>query len=354
MLRVLVVEDSPTERELLVQVLEADPDIEVVGQATNGVEAVQLAVDLRPNLIAMDIHMPRMDGLAATREIMVQAPTPILLVSSSTNTQEVGLSLQAMQAGALAVIEKPGHPDSPPFEQRRTRLLQLAKALAEVHVVRRWAPPAMTASLPRAAPLAVNGRRVRIVAIGASTGGPAALREILSQLPANFPVPVVVVQHIARGFMGGLADWLQPHCLMRVKIAEDAEPLMGGTIFLAPDDRHLGVRTDGSLFVAAEEPVGGFRPSATYLFQSVAEVFGTGTAAVILTGMGSDGVEGLRSVKSLGGIVLGQNESTSVVYGMPREAVKAGVVDAELPVHDIAGRLITLVGRNYGHHDPRR
>lgn len=353
MLRVLVVEDSPTERELLVQVLGADPDIQVVGQAVDGVEAVQLAIELRPNLIAMDVYMPRMDGLAATREIMVQAPTPILLVSSSTNAQEVELTLQAMQAGALAVIEKPGHPDSAPFEQRRTRLLALAKALSEVRVVRRWAPPSALAEPVKPAGATISGR-TRIVAIAASTGGPAALREILAALPANLPAPVLVVQHIARGFMKGLADWLQPHCALRVKIAEDGEPLIGGTVFLAPDDRHLGVRGDRRILLAADAPVGGFRPSATYLFQSVAEVLGTGVTGVILTGMGSDGVEGLRTVKTLGGTVLAQDECTSIVYGMPREAMKAGVVDTELPVSAIAPRLITLVGRYNGHHDPRR
>jgi two-component system chemotaxis response regulator CheB len=360
MLRVLVVEDSPTERELLVAVLSADPEIEVVGQAADGVEAVQLAVDLRPSLIAMDIYMPRMDGFEATSEIMVKAPTPILLVSSSASEREVELSLRAMQAGALAVIEKPGTPGTEAFESKRVRLVALAKALAEVRVVRRWslpraslAPPAPSAPVPLAA--VPRGRRAQLVTIAASTGGPAALRQLLGELPADLPVPVLVVQHIASGFVQGLVDWLRPHCAVRVAIAEDGETLRPGTVLFAPDDRHLGIGDDRRSRVLAAPPIDGFRPSATYLFRTAAAAYGTAVAAVILTGMGSDGVEGLRAVKAAGGTVIAQDEFTSVVYGMPREATKAGLVDAELPIHQIARRVTTLAARRrHGHDDSRR
>lgn len=355
MLRVLVVEDSLTERELLVEILRADPEIEVVGQAKDGQEALQLAIDLRPNLIAMDVHMPRMDGLEATRAIMVEAPTPILLVSSSAMGREVELSFEALRAGALAMIEKPGHPGSPHFERRRSQLLSLAKALSQVHVVRRWAAsngrgePPLQLVRQRVVP------RIRIIAIAASTGGPAALRELLAALPADLSVPIVVVQHIARGFVSGFADWLRPQCALRVTVAQDLEPLVPGSVFIAPDDRQLGVASEGWVRVTQDPPIEGFRPSATHLFRTAAAAYGPGVAAVMLTGMGSDGVDGLRAIKAAGGLVIAQDEATSVVYGMPREASRAGVVDLELPLPDIAAHLtLLLAGKRHGHYDSHR
>jgi two-component system chemotaxis response regulator CheB len=181
------------------------------------------------------------------------------------------------------------------------------------------------------------------VALAGSTGGPAALQRILGDLPARFPAPVLVVQHIARGFVGGLADWLNTGGSMRVKVAQSGDPLTPRTVFLAPDDRHLVVGPDRRLLVDAAPPVNGFRPSATRLFESVARAYGREAAAVILTGMGDDGVAGLQLVKANGGYVIAQDQETSVVYGMPREAVAAGVVDAVLPVDEIGTRLAELV-----------
>jgi two-component system chemotaxis response regulator CheB len=336
---VVVAEDSTTVRELLVEILESDPEIRVLGQAKNGVEAVGLAVRLKPDLITMDVHMPLMDGFEATKEIMVQAPTPILIVSSSASGRELELSLNAIRAGALMVLPKPDDPGSARFESRRRELVAMARAMAEVKVVRRWGP--------RAAPVAPaprrSGKPARIVAIAVSTGGPAALQRILGELPGDFPVPVLIVQHMAAGFVDGLAAWLDGASSMRVKVAEPGESLVRRTAFLAPDDRHLGVSPDGRVALAQTAPVGGFRPSGTHLFESVAGVYGAAAAAVILTGMGSDGVAGLRAVKAAGGQVLGQDEGTSVVYGMPREAAAAGLVDEVLPIGAIASRLVELV-----------
>ncbi len=352
-LRVLVVEDSPTDRELLVQVLGADPNIEIVGQAVDGVEAVQLAVERQPHLIVMDIYMPRMDGFQATREIMTQAPTPILLVSASASEREVELSLQAMQVGALAVIEKPETPGSPLFERRAAKLVDLAKALAQVHVVRRRTGANGGDALHRLPP--PRASQSRIITVAASTGGPTALRQLLVALPRDLPAPVLVVQHIASGFVQGLVDWLRPQCALDIAVALDRQPLLPGTVLFAPDDRHLGIGIDGRARVTSAPAINGFRPSATYLFRTAAETFGPAVAAVILTGMGSDGVEGLRAIKAAGGTIIAQDESTSVVYGMPREATAAGIVDAELPLDQIAMRLTTLVARRrHGPNDPRR
>lgn len=342
MIRVVVAEDSLTVRELLVEILESDPEIRVVGQAKNGAEAVELATRLKPDLITMDVHMPAMDGFEATKEIMVRAPTPIIIVSSSASHEDVELSLNAMRAGALMVVTKPDNPRSARFDGRREELLAMAKAMAQVKVVRRWGPRPLTA---RPAPALRPAARapVRLVAVAASTGGPAALQRILADLPGDFPVPILVVQHIAAGFVAGLADWLSASSNLGVRVAAPGEPLLERTVFLAPDDRHLGVEADARVVVSDAPPINGFRPSGNYLFESAAQAYGASVAAVILTGMGSDGVEGLKVVKAAGGQVLAQDEATSVVYGMNREAVKAGVVDAVLSVAEVAARLAELV-----------
>ena len=217
----------------------------------------------------------------------------------------------------------------------------MAKAMAQVKVVRRWGPrlaPVAPAPLRRA-----PRSPARLIAVAVSTGGPTALQQILTELPGDFPVPILVVQHIATGFVGGLATWLDGACSLRVKVAEQGEPLAKRTVFLAPDDRHLGVSGDGRVALADAPPLGGFRPSGTYLFESVARAYGASGAAVILTGMGSDGVQGLRAVKAAGGQVVAQDEATSVVYGMPREAAMAGLVDDVLPLGAVAARLVELV-----------
>ena len=303
MIRVLVAEDSLTVRELLTEILQSDSGITVVGQAKNGVEAVELATRLKPDLITMDIQMPVMDGFEATKEIMVRAPTPILIVSSSVSERDVESSLNAMRAGALVVVEKPDNPDSAKFDRRREHLLAMVKAMAQVKVVRRWAsrPRAVTppAALPRA-----PGAPLRLVAIAASTGGPAALQRILADLPRDFAAPILVVQHIATGFVAGLAHWLGVSCDLRVQVAKDGERLLEHTVYLAPDGRHLGVREPGQVLVSEAPPINGFRPSATFLFQTAARVYGAGVAAVMLTGMGNDGVEGLRAIRAAGGLVL--------------------------------------------------
>ncbi len=338
MIRVVVAEDSLTLRGLLVEILESDPEVRVVGQAKNGAEALELTARLKPDLVTMDVHMPVMDGFEATKEIMVRAPTPILIVSSSASGRDVDLSLNAMRAGALMIVPKPDDPRSEAFNGRREELVAMVKAMAQVKVVRRWASRARVVTplpvLPHAA-----GARLQLVAIAASTGGPAAIQGILAALPREFPAPILVVQHIAVGFVAGLADWLSASCNLRVKVAEPGDLLRERSVYLAPDDRHLGVGADGRVAVVAAPPINGFRPSGTYLFESAARAFGSGVAAVILTGMGSDGVEGLKAVKAAGGQVLAQDESSSVVYGMPREAVTAGLVDAVVPLDGVAGFL---------------
>ena len=356
MIRVLVAEDSATARALLVSLLSAEPDVCVIGEATTGREAVEMAERLTPDLITMDVQMPEMDGLEATKQIMVRSPRPIIIVSSTVRSGEVELSLEATRAGALMVLPKPEGPTSPAFAADRRQLVTMVRAMSQVKVVRRHGSlaagplatpasrPAYTA--PPRAPALAGSAPVRLVAIGASTGGPAAIRTILADLPRDFSVPILVVQHIARGFTAGLAHWLAGDTALRVKLAELGERAKPGTVYIAPDDRHIGCRLDaaGDIHLVLDNgaPIGAFRPSASYLFQSTAESLGAGVLAVILTGMGDDGVAGLRILKARGGCVLAQDEASSVIYGMPREAARAGVVDTLLGVNAMARKLVEL------------
>lgn len=350
-IRVLVAEDSSTARRLLVEVLRGDPAFEVVGEASNGAEAIERAVALAPDLITMDVHMPLVDGLDATKAIMREAPTPILIVSAAATPGDVELSLSATQAGALMVVEKPGDPRSEQFEQQRAQLLAMARAMAEVKVVRRWGAggdggaraPRRARATPRSAGVRRGGAgTVDLVAIGTSTGGPAALHRIFIDLPRDFPAPILVVQHIARGFVSGLASWLGANCSLSVTVAADGEPLVPGTVYLAPDGRHLGVTADRRVRLSDAAPIGGFRPSVDHLFESCARVLGGSVVAVVLTGMGRDGADGLRAVRAAGGRVLAQDEASSVVFGMAQEAVQAGVVHELLSLEALPHRLVEL------------
>jgi two-component system chemotaxis response regulator CheB len=343
-LRVLVVDDSPVARRLLVHILGGDPELEVIAEAENGDEAVRLATGERPDVIVMDIVMPSMDGLEATRRIMQERPTPIVLVSASYGPGGyLSQSFEALQAGALTLVAKPSGPQSSSFAADAEELTITVKLMADVKLVARRA---RTRSHPQpvakpARPPAGAGRRpVEIVAIAASTGGPAALATILSALPTSTPVPIVVVQHMTDGFVEGLVDWLDARSPLAVRVARDGEPLGAGEVLVAPSGVHLRVSAGGSVALSHEPPAGGHRPSATHLFRSVASVYGAAGVGAILTGMGEDGVAGLSALREAGGLVLAQDEGTSVVYGMPMKAASLGIVDQVVPVDRMAAALI--------------
>ena len=340
MIRVLVAEDSITVSNLLVAMLNTDPEIEVIGQAKNGIEAVVMTKRLKPDLVTMDIQMPLMDGFAATKEIMIESPTPIVIVSGHVDVREVTVTMQALRAGALAVLPKPVGPQAPDFEELSRQLLETVKAMSQVKVVRHRAkrPVSPPAPLP-VLPPPRKGVGCAVVAIAISTGGPAALHTLLSGLPGDFPVPILVVQHITKGFVEGLAAWLNTGSSLRVKVAENGEQLVAHTMYIAPDDRHLGVSSKGTIMTSGAPPVRGFRPSGTFLFESVANVYGASAVAVIMTGMGNDGLDGLRAIRAAGGRIVAQDEETSVVFGMPGSAINAGLSDIVLPLAAIVVQL---------------
>ena len=333
-IRVLLADDSPTARALIRAILRDAGGFHIVGEASDGNEALELTDRLAPDLILMDVHMPGLDGIAATREIMSRSPRPIVIVSAAT-ARDVDLSLNATQAGALMALPKPEGPTSPRFDEQSAELVRMARAMASVKVVRRWSGgnrrPLVRPPLGKTGP-----GLTEIVAIAASTGGPPALRTILDSLPPDFPAPILIVQHIARDFSAGFAEWLGGSGRLRARLPEDGERLLAGTIYVAPDDRHLGVTRDGCVELSQDPPIGGFRPSATYLFASAGRVYGPRAMAVILTGMGSDGVDGLEAAHGAGTFVVAQDEATSVVFGMNGAAVQRGLADRVLPLERIA------------------
>ncbi len=343
MIKVLVVEDSPVVREFLVHILDADPAIRVVGTAHNGEEALEAIVRKRPDVVTMDVHMPKMNGLDATRLIMETCPTPIVVVSGSTDPAVVATTFEAMEAGALAVLRRPsgiGHPD---HEATARDLVQTVKLMAEVKVVRRWSSARRDSTvrpvLPR--PERAPGT-CRIIAIGASTGGPPVLQAILSHLPADFPVAILVVQHMAAGFIQGFVEWLAHSSRLPVHIAEHGGLILAGHIYVAADERQMKVGRDGRIILTHEPPENGLRPSVSYLFRSVAEVYGSEAVAGLLTGMGRDGAEELKLLRDKGAITFAQDKASSVVHGMPGEAIKLDAATLVLPSDKIADVLVKL------------
>jgi two-component system chemotaxis response regulator CheB len=340
---VLVADDSGAARVLISGILEADPDLEVVGQAINGLQAVELAERLEPDVITMDVDMPGVDGLEATRRIMARVPRPIVLVSG-VFPPDLDNSFRALEAGAVTLLEKPNGPGSPAFAREAAELVATVKLMAGVKLVRRSTPRVVDGAAPGPAPADRPSEPLQVVAIAASTGGPPAVAEILRTLPARWSVPVLVVQHIGAGFDVGLVRYLDENCPVPVGLAEHGRALRGGRVHVAPADRHLGVSAGHKLTVTVGEPIDGYRPSANHLFRSVAAVYGPKAAGIVLTGMGRDGADGLLALRRAGGLAIAQDQATSIVYGMPRQALLRGATDEVLPIEDIARALVARAG----------
>jgi two-component system chemotaxis response regulator CheB len=345
--RVLVVEDSETVRRRLVDILACDPDIELVGEAEDGKRAIEICQQCRPDVITMDMMLPLMSGLAATEYIMAHCPTPILVVSASINRGELFKIYNALAAGAVDVLDKPTGDEAEGAWERH--FVSTVKLVARIRVITH--PRARLAGLSRLPPAAPAppadwrrpARRIELVAIGASTGGPGAIVEILRGLPAEFQLPILFVLHINEPFGTAFADWLDGQTGRRVSYAKHGAPLASaiGRVVIAPPGRHLEVR-NGRLHLTDDLERHSCRPSVDVLFESVATEYGAGAAACLLTGMGKDGALGLLKIRAAGGITIAQDETTSVIYGMPREAAMLGAATQVLRLGDIAPRLAAL------------
>jgi two-component system chemotaxis response regulator CheB len=347
MFRVLVVEDSAVVRELLVHILESDPSLQVIGTAANGEEAVAAAQGQQPDIITMDITMPKMDGFEATRLIMETAPKPIVIVTASWDPKEVATSFRAMEAGAVAVIAKPlgiGHPN---HEAAARELIRTVKSMAEVKVVRRWSRTRQPAGASANGSALVqqiksSGRQHDLIVVGTSTGGPMALQRLLAALPRPIPVPMLIVQHMAAGFIAGFVDWLSKSTGHPVHVAADGESLRSGHVYVAPDGFQMRVSKRGKIELTQDGTEYGLAPSVSYLFRSVAQSYGANAVGILLTGMGRDGAAELKLMREAGALTFVQDKESSVIHGMPGEAIRLDAATYVLSPERIAEALVAL------------
>lgn len=344
---VLLVEDSPVALEILERLLSSSPDIKVVGKARNGQEALALIPKVQPKVICTDLHMKGMDGLEFTKQVMANDPRPILVISTSVQKEDIHTIFELLQAGAVDVFPKPSTGLASDYEQVKRDLISKIKILSGVTVfTKRQQPSVKAIEVNTATAFANITRSMRVVAIGASTGGPQAVHKILAQLPADFPVPIICTQHISEGFLQGLVDWLASECKVKVKIAQVGESPLPGTVYFAPDKSHLELDAQGKFIYSSSLPVDGHCPSITVTFKSIAKFYGRAAAGVLLTGMGRDGAEGMRAIAQVGGLTVAQDEKTCVVFGMPKEAIALHAVQHVLPIQEIAPVLLRKVGIN--------
>ncbi len=354
-IRVLVVDDSPFVCRLLTSHLQSSPDFEVVGTALNGLRAIELVTELKPDVVTLDLEMPQMDGLAALQQIMVAQPTPVVMISG-VSRKAAQITLQALEAGAVDFILKytPGVDTEP--EALRLEILSKARAAAKIKVVRSLRPFQIGEKRPLPAGLGLPVREQPeprpaleqtlpylpggVVVIGASTGGPVAVRELLSRIPANFPAAIIVVQHIPASFTPVLATQLDRSVPLKVKEARPGDKLIPGQVLIAPGDYHLLIGPDSRVILNQGPKIKGHRPSIDVTMQAVAQVYGARTRGVVLTGMGDDGSLGLVAIHAKGGKTYVQDEATCVVNGMPQRAIEKGVVDYVAPPPQIAEMLV--------------
>lgn len=346
MLRVLIVDDSRTARAYLESLLRRDGSMEIVGLAVNGEEAVTMAMELQPDVVVMDIYMPKLDGFEATRRLMQQNPLPVVLCSAAWGPEEIDKTMQAMQAGAVTIVAKPqvaGRSGS--AQNQEKRFVQTVKTMAEVRVVRRLVRPAPSerggaTCLPEGT---ATAERREIIAVGSSTGGPPVLQTILAPLPTDFSIPILVVQHIADGFLPGFVTWLQGQVKVHVEIAEQGKKVEAGHVYFAPNNVQLGISPSGQLILDDDSPAeANLRPAVSYLFRSVARSFGPRAVGVLLTGMGRDGAVELKQILDRGGLTIAQDRESAAVYGMPQEAFRIGAARHVMSPAEIGGFLLAL------------
>jgi two-component system chemotaxis response regulator CheB len=337
-IRVLVVDDSDLVRDMIRAILESDPDIIVVGEAVNGVDAIAKTAALKPDIVTMDIEMPVMGGLEAIEKIIAEQPLPILVVTALTG---VRTAFTAVSKGALDVIEKPDIS----LENVRNlikKIRLLAKVDVSAHLLAMKKP--VVASGIRNVALQRSPVKGGIVAIAASTGGPMAIHSILSQLPAQFPVPIVITQHIAEGFTQGMVDWLNTGTVLSVRVATSGDRLAAGHVYINPAEHSMRITDQGIVVLGIRDASQVYHPSCNTLLASVASAYQRGVIGLIMSGMGDDGVAGMQSIRQAGGVTLAQDAKSSVVFGMNRLAVERGYIDKVVTLSKIPMELMAQAG----------
>jgi two-component system chemotaxis response regulator CheB len=348
MVNVLIVDDSAFMRNTLSSMISSDPDINVIGMARDGVEAVEKVTSLKPDIVTLDVEMPRMNGIEALKQIMEKNPVPVLMVSSLTN-EGAHVTLEALDLGAVDFIPKNLSDLSINIVKIKTALIEKIKKIGKIRIMRRRTPPPPSKPLvlPQKTQQYTSTRRVGIVAIGSSTGGPKALQNIISTLPANYPVPIIIAQHMPAAFTGPFAERLDQLSAISVKEAEEGETLTKGIVYIAPGGGHMGVKrkklTESSITLIKDVGKYIYKPSVDVLMQTAVENYSGHVLGVILTGLGNDGAQGMKEIKNKGGKTIAESEETCVVYGMPRSVVEAGLADKIVPLNEIAGELINAV-----------
>ena len=359
LIKTLIVDDSAFARSIIVKKLSADPDIEVIGVAKDGVEALEKIKDLKPNVVTLDVSMPRMDGLTALEIIMAECPTPVVMLSALTGEQAPA-TISALELGAVDFFLKPSVLSPAGLAKESGDLAAMVKTASQVDVVklrkrlhrkprtaamkdgRRAAPNKEQTAEPKVRRPKKVRYQGKVLVIGSSTGGPKALAELIPELPADLPVPVLVVQHMPAGFTKSFADRLNNTSALYVKEAEAGDALEVGTVLLAPGDYHMVVTSSGHIALNQDPPVWGVRPSVDVTMDSVVKHYGGQTLGVVLTGMGSDGSKGTANIKKNGGTVAVEHESTCAIYGMPRCVVEKGNADSVLPLPEMAVEIVRM------------
>ncbi len=343
-IRVLIVDDSRSVQDLLAFILDFDPQIEVIGTADNGKLALKFLEKNRPDVITMDMDMPEMDGLEATRIIMETNPIPIIVVTASWSPSDIRKTYSAIDMGAVDIMSKPkgiGHPD---HNRMAIGLVRTVKAMSEVKLVKRWARNDHTREKQVQEVIKQEKTDIKMVAIGASAGGPPVIQRIFSRLPKDLPVPILLVQHISKGFLDGFINWLIISTGQRIHVATNHEKAEPGHFYVPPDDFNLGISSNGIIELTDNSPGYEYCPSVSHLFKCTAENFGANAMGILLTGMGKDGANELKLMRDCGAITIAQDERSSAIYGMPGEAYKLGGARYVLPPDEIAETIVRLAG----------
>lgn len=343
MIRVLIAEDSASSRAYLKFIVESADDMEVVAVAENGEQAAELTCRLHPDVVAMDIHMPILDGCSATRKIMAHCPTPVVIVSSLVNGNASQETFRILEAGAVAAVPKPSGPNSKAAVEDRDKLLRALRQVAGLEVTAPAEPSAAVVDV-RATNTKVSCP-YKLVVVGSSTGGPVALQNMLRQLPAGFPLPILVVQHISPGFVPGMVQWLQNDCALSLCVAQNGQKVEAGVVYFAPDNLHMGINAMGRIVLRDGPMMHSVRPAVSYLFQSAAQSCGAEVIGVLMTGMGRDGAAELLTLQQKGAVTVIQDKDSCVVYGMPGEAERLGAGQYKLSPEEIGQQLIRMCCR---------